>query len=369
MSTATRTTGPTQTNAAQPGLVRAFVAGLVAVAVAVVVGIAIAAILGALGLTTSSSVRLGEWLAGTGLLGGWRQVVSSDVNGGLGWSTWAAGAPLLVTLVAVLATALFARSARTSRAPWLQAIAAAAGAVVGSALLVALSQASQTTTNSAGSVTVREGLTWVWTSGVHPGTLVGAAILIGGTWWVNTAALDWWREGRPLAYGLLIIPGLVVTLLGAAALYYLTSSLAVGIATVLLFPLLGVSALLGIGGAPASFGITRISPVPYELWTWSSSLTYGMGGLLLVLIIAAVVGLVLRLRRNQCGWPAGITVPAAVAGFIAIVTNSVIVVPESLGGPTRIAINPLVAILVAVVMAAVAMLVRGRRRTNSGQDT
>ena len=115
MSTATRTTGPTQTNAAQPGLVRAFVAGLVAVAVAVVVGIAIAAILGALGLTTSSPVRLGEWLAGTGLLGGWRQVVSSDVNGGLGWSTWAAGAPLLVTLVAVLATALFARSARTWR--------------------------------------------------------------------------------------------------------------------------------------------------------------------------------------------------------------------------------------------------------------
>ena len=85
--------------------------------------------------------------------------------------------------------------------------------------------------------------------GRAPLNLVGAAILIGGTWWVKPAALDWWREGRPLAYGLLIIPGLVVTLLGAAVLYYLTSSLAVGIATVLLFPLLGVSALLGIGGA------------------------------------------------------------------------------------------------------------------------
>ena len=92
-------------------------------------------------------------------------------------------------------------------------------------------------------------------------------------------------------------------------------------------------------------------------------------GLLLVLIIAAVVGLVLRLRRNQCGWPAGITVPAAVAGFIAIVTNSVIVVPESLGGRPGLRSIRSAAILVAVVMAAVAMFVRGRRRTNSGQDT
>ena len=352
-----------QAGTARPALVRAVVAGVAAVAVATVTGVAIAALLGLLGLTTSSPVRLGEWLAGTGLLGGWRQDVSSDVNGGIGWSTWAAGAPALVTLAAMLTTALLARRTEAARAGWLTALTAAAGAAIACVPLVALSQVSHTTTNSAGTVKVAEGLTWVWTSGVHPGTLIGAAILVGGTWWINTAAIDWWRGGRPLAYGLLIVPGLVLTLIGGAALYYLTSSIAVGIATVLLFPLLGVTALLGIGGAPAYFGITRISPVPYDLWTWKSSLLYGAGGLILVLVIAVLVGLVLRLRRNQCGWLAGLTVPVAVAGFLAVVTNSVIVVPAALGGPTRIAVNPLAAILVAAVMAAVALLIRGRRRT------
>jgi hypothetical protein len=341
---------------------RAFVAGIFAVVVAVIVGVAIAAALAGLGLTTTSPVRLGAWLAGTGLLGGWRQVVSSNVGGGLGWSTWAAGAPMLVTLAVLLTIALLARRTDRGRAQWRAALAAAAGAAVATLPLVAFSQMTQTTTNSAGSVTVVEGLTWFWTGGVHPGTVIGAAILAGGTWWINTAALDWWRQGRPLAYGLLIIPGLVLTVLGGAALYYLTSSVAVGVATLLLFPLLGVTALLGIGGAPAHFGLTRVSPVPYELWTWKSSLALGLGGLVLVLVIAALVGLILRLRRNQTGWLAGITVPVALAGFVALATNSVISVPTSLGGPTRISVNPLLAIVVAAVMAAVALLIRGRRR-------
>ena len=61
-------------------------------------GVAIAWLLAALGLTETDTLRLGSWLAGLGLLGGWRQTVTSDVAGGLEWSTWAAGAPLLITV-------------------------------------------------------------------------------------------------------------------------------------------------------------------------------------------------------------------------------------------------------------------------------
>ena len=75
--------------------------------------------------------------------------------------------------------------------------------------------------------------------------MLGAAVLIGGTWWINTVGLDWWSAGRSVAYGLLIIPGLVVTLVAAGGLVYLTSSPAVGSPRILLFPLLGVVALAG----------------------------------------------------------------------------------------------------------------------------
>lgn len=123
--------------------------------------------------------------------------------------------------------------------------------------------------NSAGQVTINSGPTWLWTGGFHPGTLTGAFVLIGIAWWVNTAGLRWWRSGRAVAYGVLVIPGLVLTLVTAAGLVYLTSSFAVGIAAV---------------------------------------------------------------------------------------------VPDSLGGSSRLAVNPIAAIVVGALMAAVALAVRGRGR-------
>ena len=96
-------------------------------------------------------------------------------------------------------------------------------------LLVALSQRTLTTTNEAGTVDVTEGLTWWWTGGLRPGTVTGAAALAVLVGLVSTVGARWWRGGRAVAYGVVVVPGLLITLIAAAGAVWLTSSTAVGV--------------------------------------------------------------------------------------------------------------------------------------------
>ena len=192
---------------------RGVLVGALAVVTAVLVGVAIAWLLAALGLTETDTLRLGSWLAGLGLLGGWRQTVTSDVAGGLEWSTWAAGAPLLITGAAAVVLAVPLRRMRVGLAGVAGAGLGAGGAA---AALVALSQRTLTTTNEAGTVDVTEGLTWWWTGGLRPGTVTGAAALAVLVGLVSTVGAPWWRGGRAVAYGLVVVPGLLITLIAAA---------------------------------------------------------------------------------------------------------------------------------------------------------
>jgi hypothetical protein len=334
-------------------------AGVTAVAAAVLVGLGLAGLLGWLGLTDTPAVTLGLWLAGLGLLGGWRQDVTSDVAGGLQWSTWAAGAPLLVTAAAILAVWAFARRGQLRAVGAVAAVVGAAGAAL---LLVVASEQSTTVANEAGSVTTTEGLTVWWTGGLRPGTVTGCALLVGIVVLVQSVGRRWWASGRAVAFGLLVLPGLVVTLGLAAGAVWLTSAPAVGGALAALYPLVGTAILLAVGGAPSELGLTRISPEPYDLSTWSVGPAAVAGGILAVLLVAAVVGLVLRRRRHTGSAVAGITATAALALFLTWAMATTVDVPDSLGGLTRVATNPVLAAVVAAVMAAVALLVRGRAR-------
>ena len=255
---------------------RGALVGVLSVVAAVVVGVAIAWLLAALGLTGTETVLLGSWLAGLGLLGGWQQVVTSDVAGGLEWSTWAAGAPLLITGAAAAVVASLIRRMRVGH---LGVAGAGLGAGGAAAVLVAASQRTLTTTNEAGRVDVSEGLTWWWTGGLRPGTVTGAvalAVLVG---LVSTVGARWWREGRAVACGVVVVPGLLITLAAAAGAVWLTSSAAVGVALAVLYPMLGSAVLLAAGGAPGEGGLTRITPEPYVVSTWSSGLVVALGGL------------------------------------------------------------------------------------------
>ena len=337
---------------------RGALGGALSVMAAVLVGLAIAGLLAALGLTETDTVLLGSWLAGLGLMGGWQQVVTSDVAGGLEWSTWAAGAPLLITGAAAAVVASLIRRMRVG----LPGVAGAAlGAGGAAAVLVTLSQRTLTTANEAGRVDVSEGLTWWWTGGLRPGTVTGAvalAVLVG---LVTTVGARWWRGGRAVAYGVVVVPGMLITLIAAAGAVWLTSSTAVGAALAVLYPLLGSAVLLAVGGAPGEGGLTRITPEPYVLSTWSSGLLVALGGTLGCVLLAALVGLVLRVRRHRGSLVAGVTATAALAAFVTWAMTTTVDVPESLGGLTRLSANPLASALVAAVMSCVALLVRGSR--------
>jgi hypothetical protein len=119
--------------------------------------------------------------------------------------------------------------------------------------------------------------------------------------------------------------------------------------------------LLAAGGAPGEGGLTRISPEPYVLSTWSSGLLMGLGGVAACLLLAALVGLVLRVRRHRGSFAAGVSATAALGGFVTWAMTTTVDVPASLGGLTRLSANPLASSLVAAVMAGVTLLVRGSR--------
>ena len=343
-------------------MIRSFIDGVLAVLIAVMVGTALALGLAELGLTQTSWLSLGPWLAGVGLLGGWQQEVTSTVAGGIGWVTTATGVPLLVTGVVVLFVAL-----RAHRSTWLNAIPAALGAAAASALLVAGTVSSQTNLNAAGSVTTRESLTWFWTNN-HPGTVVGAALLVGLVWLLHTVGLRWWRSGRGVALSLLVGLGLVLTAAVAAGAVYLTSSTTVGLALALLYPLAGTLVLFGIGGAPVEAGLTRLTPEALTLNTWTESILYGIGGVVAALVLAVIVGLVMRLFKHRSTWLGAITVTAAVAAFLAWAMATDVVVPDGLGAATTVAVNPLVAAAVAAVLAAVTRFVAGRPKDAPQSD-
>ena len=335
-------------------MIRAFIDGVIAVLLAVVMGVLIALGLTELGLTDTPWLTLGPWLAGAGLLGAWQQEVSTDLAGGLEWATTATGAPLLVTWVAALYIAL-----RAKRSTWVQALPAAVGAGTGAALVVAATRTSSAVSNDAGSVTTSEGLTWLW-SGDRPGTVIGAAALVAGVWLLQTAALRWWRSGRGVAWSLLLGLGVVLTAAVASGLYYLTSSMAVRLAVGLLYPLAWTLALFGIAGAPVEVSLTRLTPESLSLMTWSESLVYGIGGTVAALVLALLVGLVMRLFKHRSTWLGAITVTAALAAFLGWAMSTVIDVPPALGADTKVWVNPLFAAGVGAVLGLVTRFFAGR---------
>ena len=338
--------------------INAFLVGVLAVALAVVIGAAIAYGVGYVGLTDTGFLRLGSWLAGLGLLGTWRQEVASDVAGGIGWTTFAYGVPLLVTGFVALFVAWRARRSKA----W-TAVPAALGAAAGGALLVAASTTQVTESNAAGSVTTTQGLTWLWDGG-HLGTVTGAAILVAAVWLINTVGLRWWRSGRGVALSLLVGLGLLLTAAVVAGVVYLTSSTAVGVAVALFYPLAGTLLLFGAAGVPAEVALTRLSAQPYALSSWDQGLVYGFGGVVLVGLLAAGVGLVLRLFKHRSTWLGAVTVTAALAAFLAWAMNSAISVPDSLGTDSMVSVNVLVTAGVGAVLGAVVRFFAGRPKTD-----
>ncbi len=335
-------------------MIRAFIDGILAIVLAVVTGVLLAFGLAQVGLTETGLYPLGLWLAGVGLLGGWYQEVTSNVAGGIGWETTAAGAPLLVTGVVALFVAVRAKN----RPAW-TAAPAALGAAAGAALLVAGATVSQTTANAAGSVTTTEGLAWFW-DGQRPGAVAGAAGLVALVWLLHTVGLRWWRSGRGVALGLLVGLGVVLTGAAVAGAIYLTSSTAVGIALGLLYPVAGTLVLFGLAGIPVSASLTRLTPQTQEFSTWDQGLLYAIGGVVVALLLTALVGLILRLFKHRSTWLGAVTVTAALAAFLAWAMSSTVVVPAALGAESTVTLDPLLALAAGAVLGAVTRFFAGR---------
>jgi hypothetical protein len=157
---------------------------------------------------------------------------------------------------------------------------------------------------------------------------------------------------------------MLLTAAVVAGVVYLTSSTAVGIAVTLLYPLAGTLVLFGAAGVPADVGLTRLSAQPYALSSWDQGLVYGVGGVVLVGLLTAGVGLVLRLIKHRSTWLGAVTVTAALAAFLAWAMNSVISVPDSLGTDSMISVNVLVAAGVGAVLGAVVRFFAGRPKSD-----
>lgn len=371
MNTTATTPAQEDEHEATPGLgstlLRPAVGGLVGVVVAMVVGTLLAAFLSATGLTTTSPWLLGRWLAGGGLLGGWRQDVTADVGNGISWTVTAAFAPLLITACVWLTVGAFARGRTISG--WAGVAAAAGGAAVGGGLLVLISGVENSTVNAAGTVTASEGLTAVWTSGSHPGVIVGAAVLAAAAWASRTVGRGWWRAGRGLVIWFVIVPGIVLSLVASAATWYLTSSVAVAASLFLLFPLLGALAVPALAGAPVSVSLTRLTPEVVHVDLWGRGLVVGCGGIVVLLVLAAVVGFVLGRRGHVGPWVPAIVVVAVAFAFIAWAQTFNVHVPAGIGAPTIAAVSVPVAALAGAGMAVVALTVRDWESRRRGSAT
>ena len=136
-----------------------------------------------------------------------------------------------------------------------------------------------------------------------------------------------------------------------------------GKATPLIFTgLAGTLALFGLGGAPVEAGLTRLTPEPLVVSTWSQGLLYGVAGTVAALLLAALVGLLMRPFKHRSTWLGAITVSAAVAVFLGWAMGSQVLVPEGLGAPSTLWVNPLAAAAVGAVLAAVTRFVAGPPR-------
>ncbi len=328
-------------------MIRAVVDGVLAVLLAVVVGIGIAFGIGYVGLTDTVWWHLGPWLGGLGLLGTWAQSVDSTV--GVAWTVTASGTPLLVTGVVALFIAL-----RAHRSTWVGAPLAALAAGGASALLVLATRSSDTVTNAAGSVTTVEGLSW-WTP-------LGAAGVVAALWLLHTVGRPWWRTGRGVALGLLVWLGVVLTGAVVAGLIYLTSSTGVGVAAALLYPLAGTLALFAAAGAPVEAALTRLTPETADVSTWSQSLVYGVAGTIAAIVLAVLVGLILRLLKHRSTWLGALTVTPLLAAFLAWAMQSRVLVPDAFGASSQVTINPLYAAAVGFGLAAVTRFCAGAPR-------
>lgn len=339
--------------------------GLIAMACATVAGLLVAAVLVGVGVTTTPVLPLGVWLAGAGVWGGWQQGVTSTMANGAGWSVWVAGAPLLVTAAAGLPAAALFRRWRPGIAGAMVAALTAAVATVG---LVAISGRSNTTANAAGAVTVDEHLTWWWSGGTHPGTVIGAAALLLIVGLATTVGRPWWDQARRVAWAIVVIPGLILTVVAGAVAFWFTSSGSAAIALVILYPLVGSLALFAGGGVPVEFGLSRVSPEPFVLSTWSQGFVVAAVAVLAALVVAVVVGLVLRLRHVDCPMWTGVIGTALFAGWLAALMNTAVDVPAALGAQSTLSVNPLGAAAVGAVMAAAALFI-ARRRSPAGSTS
>ncbi len=334
------------------------VIGLIAMASATVAGLLLAFVLVTVGITQTPVLTLGIWLSGAGIWGGWQQDVTSTMANGAGWSLWVAGAPLLVTAAAGLPAAALFRRWRTGAAGAFWAAAAAGTWALG---LVLVSARTETTTNSAGAVTIDEHLTWWWSGGTHPGTVAGAALLLLIVGLANTWARQWWDDARHVAWAVIVVPGLIITVAVAAGAFWLTSSASAAVALVTLYPLVGALTLFAGGGVPVEFGLSRVSPEPFVLWTWQQGLVVTIGATVAVLVVAAIVGLVLRLRHTHCPFWVGVIGTAFFTLWLALLMNTVVAVPAALGAESTLSVNPVGAAAVGAVMAPVALLIARRR--------
>mgnify|MGYP003584873849 CR=1 FL=1 len=353
--TAVATTHASQTRHSRPWA--GVIIGVAAFVGALLVAVFVTLVLIALGVTSTEPMSLGTWLTGTGLWGGWSQQVVSDLPNGAGWTVWVAGAPLLITAGAGLPAAMMFRRWQPGI---LGVITAAITTAALAAVLVWASSTTDTTTNAAGSVSVREGLTWWWTGDLHPGTIVGAALLLLVIGLTNTVGLSWWQPARHVAWAVVVAPGLILTVALLAGTAWLTSSISAAATLGLLFPLSGTLAVFAMAGVPVTFGLTRVAPDPYVLTTWQAGPVIALVGILVVVLIAAAVGWVLRRRHDQCPFWSGTLGAAAFAGWLALMMDAQVMVPPAIGAQSTVSVNPLAGAIVGGVMGAVSLAVRGR---------
>ncbi|MFN8125080.1 MAG: hypothetical protein U0R64_01005 [Candidatus Nanopelagicales bacterium] len=286
MSTTTPVDAQAETRTGPGPAAAGAVTGLVAGVAATVTGLVLGLVLNVLGATTTAPLRLGTWLTGLGLGGGWHQVVTSDLPTGAGWTTWVAGAPLLVTAAAgLIAARLFRRYS-----PGIVGVAMACltfGIVA--AAVVVLSIVTETTTSDSGTVDSSMGLTWLWTGGLRPGTVVGAILLMLVVGLATTVLRPHLDAARGVAWGVVVVPGVVFTVVLLAGVFYLTSQPVAALTVGLLMPLAGTAIMFGLGGARVSLGLTRAAPEPYTLDTWQAGPLVFAAGVAAVLIIAVIV--------------------------------------------------------------------------------
>ncbi len=68
----------------------------------------------------------------------------------------------------------------------------------------------------------------------------------------------------------------------------------------------------------------------------------------------------MRVVKHRSTWLGAITVTAALAAFLGWAMSSQVLVPEALGAPSRLWVQPLAAAAVGAVLAAVARFCAGR---------